>query len=132
MAYLKPGSFTVKVANRIAMMTTLWDVHTLQVARRQGDGRVQEIPVIPLEHDGRLYVVSTRGESDWVRNVRAAGRIRLGQKGTFVDYLAEEVPVTEREPVITAYRRKAGREVEQYWKKLPDPADHPLFRLTAG
>ncbi|GAA1250789.1 nitroreductase/quinone reductase family protein [Oryzihumus leptocrescens] len=129
MAYLKPGSFTVKVANRVAMRTTLWGVHTLRVARRNS-AQTQDLPVIPVEVDGHLYVVSTRGESDWVRNVRAAGRVGLGQKGDLRDYTVAEVPVAEREPVITAYRKKAGREVEQYWKKLPDPADHPLFRLT--
>ena len=129
MAYLKPGSFTVKVANRVAMRTTLWGVHTLRVARRNS-AQTQDLPVIPVEVDGHLYVVSTRGESDWVRNVRAAGRVSLGQKGDLRDYTVAEVPVAEREPVITAYRKKAGREVEQYWKKLPDPADHPLFRLT--
>ncbi|MGZ4655188.1 nitroreductase/quinone reductase family protein [Oryzihumus sp.] len=129
MAYLKPGSFTVKVANKVAMRTTLWGVHTLRVSRRNS-ARNQDLPVIPVEVDGHLYIVSTRGESDWVRNVRAAGRVGLGQKGDLRDYTVTEVPVAEREPVITAYRKKAGREVEQYWKRLPDPADHPLFRLT--
>ena len=133
MAYLKPGTSTKvfnELARRMAMVVPLWDVHTLRVTRRQNDGQVQDVPVIPVRVDGQLYVVSTRGESDWVRNIRAAGRVRLGQKGTFVEYVCTEVPVAEREPVITAYRTKAGREVEQYWKKLPDPADHPLFRLT--
>ena len=129
MAYLKPGSFTVKVANKVAMRTTLWGVHTLRVARRNS-AQTQDLPVIPVEVDGHLYIVSTRGESDWVRNVRAAGRVAVGQKGDLRDYTVAEVPVAEREPVITAYRKKAGREVEQYWKKLPDPADHPLFRLA--
>jgi len=104
-------------------------VHTLRVARRNS-AQTQDLPVIPVEVDGHLYIVSTRGESDWVRNVRAAGRVALGQKGDLRDYTVAEVPVAEREPVITAYRKKAGREVEQYWKKLPDPADHPLFRLA--
>lgn len=133
MAYLKPGTSTKvfnELARRVARVVPLWDVHTLRVARRQSDGQVQEIPVIPVRVDGRLYVVSTRGEADWVRNMRAAGRVGLGQKGGLRDYTVTEVPVAEREPVITAYRKKAGREVEQYWKQLPDPADHPLFLLT--
>jgi len=133
MAYLKPGTSTKvfnELARRVARVVPLWDVHTLQVARRQSGGQLQEIPVIPVEVDGSLYIVSTRGESDWVRNVRAAGRVGLRQKGDLRDYTVTEVPVAEREPVITAYRKKAGREVEQYWKQLPDPADHPLFRLA--
>lgn len=129
MTYLKPSAFTAKVSNRIAMRTTLWDVHTLEVARRTSQD-TQQVPVIPVVHDGQLYVVSTRGEADWVRNVRAAGAVRLGQKGDLADHRVTEVPSPEREAVIAAYRAKAGREVATYWKKLPDPADHPVFRLT--
>jgi hypothetical protein len=88
------------------------------------------VPVIPIEYDGTLYVVSTRGEAEWVRNVRAAGALRLGQKGDLTTYRAEEVPVDERSDIIAAYRAKAGREVNGYFAKLPADADHPVFRLT--
>ena len=40
-----------------------------------------------------------------------------------------ELPIEERPPVIAAYRAKVGKEVNQYFDKLPDPADHPVFRL---
>ena len=128
MAYLKPPAIT-SLFNRLAMRSTLWDVHTLEVARRNAVDP-QRIPVIPLEHDGSLFVVSTRGESDWVKNVRAARIVRLGQKGSLVTYAATEVSADERSGIITAYRKKAGREVTGYWKKLPADADHPTFKLT--
>jgi deazaflavin-dependent oxidoreductase (nitroreductase family) len=128
MVYLKPTKVT-KIFNRLAMYSTLWDVHTLEVARRNAVDP-QRVPVIPLEHDGSLYVVSTRGESDWVKNVRAAGKVRLGQKGNFETYVATEVPVQDRPPLVAAYRKKAGREVNGYWKKLPGDTDHPTFELT--
>ena len=132
MAYLKPSATTKifnNVANSLAMRRTLWDVHTLEVARRNAVDP-QRIPVIPLQHNGSLFIVSTRGESDWVKNVRAAGIVRLGQKGSLVTYAATEVPADERSDIITAYRKKAGREVNGYWKKLPEDTDHPTFRLT--
>jgi deazaflavin-dependent oxidoreductase (nitroreductase family) len=129
MTYLKPPALTVKVFNKLAMKSTLRGVHTLEVAGRS-TGAPQHVPVIPIEHGGTLYVVSTRGESEWVRNVRAAGALRLGQKGALTTYRAEEVPVGERAPIIAAYQAKAGREVDGYWKKLPADADHPVFRLT--
>jgi deazaflavin-dependent oxidoreductase (nitroreductase family) len=129
MAYLKPSRLTAKVVNRIAMRTKVWDVHTLEIARRR-EGAAQRVPVIPVEHHGSLYVVSTRGESDWVKNVRAARLVRLGQKGNLAPYQSQEVTGTERSGVLLAYRKKAGREVEQYFAKLPDEADHPTFRLT--
>ena len=59
-----------------------------RVARRQSDGQVQEIPVIPVRVEGRLYVVSTRGEADWVRNVRAAGGKASSRHGRSAGQLA--------------------------------------------
>ena len=131
MAYLKPAAFETKIFNRLAMMSTLWDVHTLEVARRDANCP-QRVPVIPVEHDGSLFVVSARGEADWVKNVRAAGIVRVGQKGNFMTYAAAEIAEDERTDIVKAYRNKAGREVNHYWKKLPHDSQHPTFRLTPG
>lgn len=131
MAYLKPPAMMTKVFNKLAMHSTLWDVHTLEVARRNAVDP-QRVPVIPLEFNGSLFVVSTRGESDWVKNVRVAGTVRLGQKGNFETYAAREVPEGERTDILTAYRKKAGREVNGYFKRLPGDPDHPTFKLTAA
>jgi hypothetical protein len=129
MTYLKPSAIETKFFNKLAMRSKMWDVHTLEVARRNAVD-LQRIPVIPLEHAGSLFVVSTRGEADWVRNVRAAGIVRLGQKGKFETYAAAEVPNDERSGIVTAYRKKAGSQVNGYWKKLPADSDHPTFKLT--
>src|SRR5450756_84226 len=128
MAYLKPSA-TTKFFNSLAMRSTMGDVHTLEVARRNAVDP-QRVPVIPLRHDGSLFVVSTRGESDWVKNVRAAGKVRLGQKGQFETYAATEVPAEGRTDILKAYRKKAGREVNGYRKRLPGATDHPPFKLT--
>jgi hypothetical protein len=129
-AYLKPPLVTRKVFNPLAMRLGMSGVEAL-VVRRRRTGEPQKLPVIPVEHEGATYIVSTRGESDWVRNVRAAGgRLELQGKGGTQALLATEVPVEGRPPIIAAYRAKAGRTVEAYWKKLPDPVDHPVFRLT--
>jgi len=113
------------------MHSTLWDVHTLEVARRNGVDP-QRVPVVPVEYDGSLFVVSARGESDWVKNVRTAGIVRVGQKGKFERYAATEVPADERSGIVAAYRQKTGREVTVYWKKLPLDSQHPTFKLTPG
>lgn len=128
MAYLKPPLLVKRVFNPLAMRLGAWDTAALIVPRRR-TGEPQRLPVIPVEHGGARYVVSTRGESDWVRNVRAAGGCEVHRKGRAEQYRAVEVPVEEREPIIEAYRAKAGKTVEAYWKKLPDPEDHPVFRL---
>lgn len=125
MAYLKPPWFVRKVFNRIAMATGVGHSETLTVTRR-GSKQPQQIPVVVPVVDGVKYLVSTRGESDWVRNVRAEPKVRLGS----VDYVAAEIPVPQRAPVIAAYRPLAGKVVEGYFRELPDDADHPVFALT--
>jgi hypothetical protein len=129
MVYPKPPARITKIFNKLATYSTLWDVHTLEVARRNAVDP-QRVPVIPLEYDGSLFVVSTRGESDWVKNVRAAGTVRLGQKGHFETYATTEVPAEGCADILKAYRKKAGREVNGYRKKLPGAPNHPTFRLT--
>ncbi|AFM15452.1 protein of unknown function (DUF385) [Mycolicibacterium chubuense NBB4] len=123
MAYLKPPWFTRRIFNRVAMRFGMGQ--TLTVTRRQS-GRVQQIPVVVPEVDGVRYLVSTRGESDWVKNVRARPRVTVGTTA----YVAVEIPVEQRAPVLAAYRPLAGKVADSYWRRLPDDADHPVFALT--
>jgi len=37
MAYVKPAAIATKIFKRLAMMSALWDVHTLEVARRDAN-----------------------------------------------------------------------------------------------
>jgi hypothetical protein len=70
MAYLKPPWFTAKVFNKAAMAFGIGGSATLTVTRRASK-QPQQIPVVVPEVEGVRYLVSTRGESEWVRNVRA-------------------------------------------------------------
>lgn len=131
MAYLKPPWFTVKVFNRIAMATGISNTETLTVTKR-GSGEPQHIPVVTVDVAGTKYLVSTRGESQWVKNVRADPSVTVTDKTGASNYLARETPPQDRPPILTAYREKAGKVVEGYFRKLPNPADHPVFALTKG
>ena len=128
MAYLKPPWFTVKVFNKIAMATSVSGTETLTVTARSS-GQQQKIPVITVEVDGVRYLVSTRGESQWVKNVRANPVVILDTKAGPARFTAAELGISERAPVLAAYRAKAGKTVDGYFAKLPDPADHPVFSL---
>jgi F420H(2)-dependent quinone reductase len=125
MAYLKPPWFTARIFNRLAMAFGIGGSQTLTVTRR-GTNQPQQIPVVVPDVDGTKYLVSTRGESQWVHNVRAEPTVQLGD-GIFT---ATEVPVDKRAPIIAAYRPLAGKVVDGYWRQLPDDADHPVFALT--
>ena len=131
MAYLKPPWFTVKVFIRIAMATGVSNSETLSVTKR-GSGEPQHIPVVTVDVGGTRYLVSTRGEPQWVKNVRANPTVTLTTKSGAKTYVAREMPAPQRQPILTAYQHKAGRAVDGYFRKLSDPADHPVFALTAA
>lgn len=129
MAYLKPPPFVQHVFNPLAMRFSLGGATTLVVPRRRS-GQPQTVPVIPVDYNGARYLVSTRGDAQWVRNLRAAGGFAELRRGTAVQrFRAMPVPADERWLIIVAYRAIAGRTVERYFEALPDPADHPVFRL---
>ncbi|HEY8653186.1 MAG TPA: nitroreductase family deazaflavin-dependent oxidoreductase [Dermatophilaceae bacterium] len=130
MAYLKPPAFTRHLANPLAMRLSARGVATLTVVGCR-TGELHKVPVIPVEVAGSRYLVSPYGESDWVRNLRAAGRGELSRKGQTEIFLAVEVPVDEREIVIARYREVAGNFVGPCFTKLPDPKHYPVFQVGA-
>jgi deazaflavin-dependent oxidoreductase (nitroreductase family) len=104
-------------------------VVTLTVAGRSSR-QPRRVPVIPVTIGEKRYLVSPYGETDWVRNLRAAGQGHLRGRGTAdEEFHASEVPTPERATVIAAYRKLAGRVVDPCFAALPDPADHPVFSI---
>jgi deazaflavin-dependent oxidoreductase (nitroreductase family) len=128
MAYLKPTLFTRRLFNPLAMRFGINGAVALAVAGRR-TGRTRVVAVIPVEHEGARYLVSPRGEADWVRNLRAAGQGELRAKGAAERFRATEVPAPARAPILATYQRAAGRAVAGNFAALPDPADHPVFRI---
>jgi hypothetical protein len=67
MTYLNQPWFNRKIINTIAMATGAVHSETLTVIGRASK-QPQKIPVTPVDVDGVKYLVSTRGESQWVKN----------------------------------------------------------------
>ena len=76
MAYLNQPWFNREIINRFAMATGVVHSETLSVIKR-ASGQPQKTPVTPVEVDGVKYLVSTRGESQWVKNVRVDPNVTL-------------------------------------------------------
>jgi deazaflavin-dependent oxidoreductase (nitroreductase family) len=129
--YLKPPWMQRNVGDRIAPLFQRSVLSRLSVQGRR-TGTWHTTPVAVLEHDGRRYLVSYRGESQWVRNIRASGRGRLLNKGQTEDISVVEVPIAERPPLLELYAEQFGKfpTVGKVLRQLPDPADHPIFRIT--
>jgi deazaflavin-dependent oxidoreductase (nitroreductase family) len=100
--------------------------------RGRRSGRWHTTPVAALEHKGERYLVSYRGASDWARNLEASHAARLTQRSRVEDIEVVDVPVAERAALLAAYRDRYGKmpTVASVLRALPDPADHPLFRIT--
>lgn len=130
MTYLRPPLFQRRVFNPLAARFGIGGAESLTVEGRFSH-QPRTVPVIPVERDGKRYLVSARGDSHWVRNLRVAGRCALTARGATSRFVAAELPEEERPPVIDSYRRAAGRSVNGYFRKLPTASDHPVFRLDA-
>jgi hypothetical protein len=126
--YVRPPLVVRRVFNPIAMRLGISGTEALAVRGRRS-GMVHWVPVIPVAHEGARYLVSPRGETDWVRNLRAAGGGHLGPWKKTRPIRATELSVAERPPVIAAYRAVAGRAVKSFFEAMPDAADHPVFRI---
>lgn len=92
-------------------------------------GRLITIPLAPFDYQGTRYLVGGRGETQWVRNLRAAGRGLLRYHGAPKAFRAVELQGSERDRVVVAYRDLMGRRARELFTAIPDLADHPVFRV---
>ena len=148
--YRKPGWFTRHVFNpAVAGLTRLgvsvWGSRVLEVRGRQ-TGQPRRVPVNLLAHDGRQYLVSARGEGQWVRNVRAAdGRMELLLGRRREPCVAIELADGDKTEILRAYLRRWKAEVGVFFDGVTaDSSDaeiaaiaprHPVFLIepaTAG
>ena len=110
---------------------------TLTVVGRKS-GQPRTTPVNPLRIGDAVYLVAPRGTTEWVRNLRAAGRGTLARGRRETGFSAVEVPVDERLPVLKEYLRRWAWEVGMFFDLPKNPTDeqivavqhlHPVFGL---
>lgn len=124
--YLAPDWFLSRIMNPILMKVGV--VPTLRVRGRRS-GQWRAVPVNVLELDGSRYLVSARGETEWVRNIRVNESCEVHQRGGVLRFRAVEIADDEKPPIIAAYLDRWRSQVAAIFAELPNPADHPVFRL---
>lgn len=143
--YKEPGWFTRHVFNAMTAGLTrlgvsVYGSRVLEVRGRRS-GQVRSTPVNLVDHDGCSYLVAARGETEWVRNVRAdEGRLRLVHGRKTEAFRATALAAgPEAAGVLRAYLRRWKFEVGVFFdglsadstdeELLAAVAKHPVFRL---
>jgi deazaflavin-dependent oxidoreductase (nitroreductase family) len=144
--FKQPGWLTKNVFNRIVAWLTrrglsVWGSRVLEV-RGRTTGTPRRTPVNLLELDGQSYLVAPRGETQWVRNLRASGegRLLLGRRAE--SFTAVGIADAEKLPILRAYLKRWKAEMGVFFEGVgPDSSDeelariapmHPVFRLMRG
>lgn len=65
----------------------------------------------------------------WSRNLREVGEGTLDHKGETFAFRGVELFGDERAAIVAEYKRQLGKIVANYFRQLPNPDDHPTFRV---
>lgn len=142
--YLPPGRGD-RAMNALARRLTragvgLWGARELRVAGRRS-GEIRTTVVNVLEVDGIGYLVAARGETEWVRNLRAAegrGELRIGRRTQ--SFVATELTDDAKPAILRPYLERWAFEVGRFFDDVDASSteeqlraiagNHPVFRLS--
>ncbi len=135
-SYRKPGPIMRRMTNpflvaAMRMGISVWGSRVLEV-RGRTSGEPRRTPVNLLTFEGREYLVSPRGDTQWARNVRADnGRLVLELGRRRDERTATELSDDEKPPVLRAYLKKWKMEVGVFFEGVSaDSSDEELLRIA--
>lgn len=143
--YVTPKNSTNFFNDTVGRLTKLgisvYGSRVLYVRGRK-TGEWRSTPVNPLTVDGVRYLVAPRGNTQWVRNLRAAngeGELRIGRKTE--RFTATEIGDDAKPAILRAYLKKWKFEVGVFFDgvdaKAPEETlrriapGYPIFRIVA-
>jgi deazaflavin-dependent oxidoreductase (nitroreductase family) len=141
--YQKPDAMTKRVFNPLVMLATRMGLSMrgsrVLAIRGRKSGAWRTVPVNLLHFRDARYLVAPRGETEWVRNMRAAGGGELRLGGKRETFRAEPVPDDDKPPILRAYLKIWKSETSKFFGGVTDQAsddelrriaaDHPVFRI---
>jgi deazaflavin-dependent oxidoreductase (nitroreductase family) len=144
--YLAPGWSTRRLVNPLIASLVKIGLPIkgagLLSVRGRSTGEWRTVPVNPLTFDGELYLVAPRGNTQWARNLRAAGTARLRRRGSVHEFAAVELDDSAKPPILRAYLRAWAFEVGAFFDGVgADATDaelsaiagkHPIFRVVTS
>jgi deazaflavin-dependent oxidoreductase (nitroreductase family) len=132
--YVKPKSATNFFNNAVARLTgmgvSVYGSRILYVRGRKS-GEWRTTPVNPLSLDGTRYLVAPRGNTQWVRNLRAvgSGELRIGRRAE--PFTATEVADDDKPAILRAYLKRWKFEVGVFFDGVDDKAPEEKLREIA-
>ena len=88
--------------------------HILEVRGRK-TGRSYSTPVDVLIIDDKRYLVAPRGETQWVRNARAAGAVTLRKGSRKHSHPIVELDDEAKAPILKAYLERFHFTVQRFF-----------------
>ena len=143
--YLEPGWFTRNVFNRTVRRLTRMGISVMGSRELRVQGRSsgiwRSVPVNLLTVDGQRYLVAPRGTTQWVRNLRAAGRgeLRVGRR--VEPFTMVELDDASKPMILREYLRRWKAEVGMFFEGVSTSSTDaevaeiapgfPVFRVLA-
>ncbi len=133
--YQKPRWFTKHIFNATVALATrvgvsVWGSRLLWVKGRK-TGQWRNTPVNLLNYAGNKFLVAPRGETQWVRNLRAEGGGELALGRRKVPFRAKEISNEEKPAILRAYLRRWKAEVGIFFDGVSaDSPDEDLARIA--
>jgi deazaflavin-dependent oxidoreductase (nitroreductase family) len=114
-------------------------IHLLTTRDRRTGGP-HTLPVVPVEHGGRTWLVAPYGTVAWVRDVRRDGHVTLRFGRSTNEYTAREADAEEAGPVLKRYLSVATKTRPQFAATKDSPVEdfvaeadrHPVFELCVA
>jgi deazaflavin-dependent oxidoreductase (nitroreductase family) len=113
---------------------------TLLTVHGRKSGQPQTTPVMLFSQDGQRWLVSSYGQVNWVRNLRAAGEARL-RRGRHTERIrAVELTAQEAAPLLKHTLASVPRYMLPYFDVTPasslegferEVPHHPVFLLKS-
>ena len=139
--FIPPGSIA-RVVNRLYGLLTRLGLSMpysflLSVPGRR-TGKTRSVAVNLLQYDGKLFLVATRGHTQWARNARASRKILLTRGRLRMEFFLREIPENEKAAVLQSYLTRFNWMAWRFFAVRagsplatfePIAASYPVFEL---
>lgn len=121
--------FNAFVALLAKLGITFRDGYRLIVIGRRS-GKQYAVAVTALSFQGQRYLVAPRGETQWVRNARAAGQVTLEKGSSVQRFDIAEICDEQKNAILAEYLNQYQKAVQRYFP-IPAGAEPEAFEEIA-